>query len=98
MMDNFDLRKYLAENKLTANSKLVNEAETGMDMAKKQLDDLGVKYEMSATNKVNPFKVIYLPVNKSDEFYDKFDEIVDLFNLKGVVKSEAGYDYSSFKE
>jgi hypothetical protein len=76
----------------------VNEAGTGVDMAKKQLDALGVKYEMSKTDKVRPFKVIHKPVNKSDEFYDKFEDIVDLFNLKGVVKSEAGYDYSSFKE
>lgn len=60
--------------------------ETAVDMAKKQLDALGVKYEMSKTDKVRPFKVIYKPVNKSDEFYDKFEDIVDLFNLKGFVK------------
>jgi len=61
--------------------------ETAVDMAKKQLDALGVKYEMSKTDKVRPFKVIYQPINKSDEFYDKFEDIVDLFNLKGVVKT-----------
>jgi hypothetical protein len=61
--------------------------ENGIDMVKKQLDALGVKYEMSKTDKVRPFKVIYQPINKSDEFYDKFEDIVDLFNLKGVVKS-----------
>ena len=61
--------------------------ETAVDIAKKKLDALGVKYEMSATDKVRPFKAIYKPINKSDEFYDKFDDIVDLFNLKGVVKS-----------
>jgi hypothetical protein len=60
--------------------------ETAVDMAKKQLDALGVKYEMSKTDKVRPFKVIYQPINKSDEFYDKFEDIVDLFNLKGFVK------------
>jgi hypothetical protein len=67
----------------------MNEAkeETGVDMAKKQLDALGVKYEMSKTDKVRPFKVIYRPINKSDKFYDKFEDIVDLFNLKGFVKS-----------
>ena len=70
-------------------SKPLKEAkkETAVDMAKKKLDALGVKYEMSTTDKVKPFKVIYKPINKSDEFYDKFDDIVDLFNLKGVVKS-----------
>jgi hypothetical protein len=42
---------------------------------------------MSTTDKVRPFKVIYRPINKSDEFYDKFEDIVDLFNLKGFVKT-----------
>ena len=60
--------------------------ETAVDMAKKQLDALGVKYEMSKTDKVRPFKVIYRPINKSDKFYDEFEDIVDLFNLKGFVK------------
>jgi hypothetical protein len=69
--------------------KNLNEAksETGINMVKKKLDALGVKYEMSKTDKVRPFKVIYKPINKSDQFYDKFEDIVDLFNLKGVVKS-----------
>jgi len=62
-------------------------SETGVDMIKKKLDALGVKYEMSKTDKVRPFKVIYRPVNKEDDWYDKFEDIVDLFNLKGVVKS-----------
>jgi len=68
-------------------SKPLEEAKTGIDMAKKQLDALGVKYEMSKTDKVRPFKIIYKPVNKSDDFYDKFNKIVDEFNLKGFVKS-----------
>jgi hypothetical protein len=69
--------------------------ETAVDMAKKQLDALGVKYELG--NEFKPFKVIYKPINKSDEFYDKFEDIVDLFNLKSVVKSsmsEAKEKYS----
>ena len=69
-------------------SQPVNETkETAIDKIKKQLDALGVKYEMSTTDKVRPFKVIYRPINKSDEFYDKFEDIVDLFNLKSFVKS-----------
>jgi len=59
--------------------------ETAVDMAKKQLDALGVKYELG--NEFKPFNVIYKPIGKSDDWYDKFDEIVYLFNLKGVVKS-----------
>jgi hypothetical protein len=42
---------------------------------------------MSKTDKVRPFKVIYKPINKSDKFYDEFEDIVDLFNLKGFVKT-----------
>jgi hypothetical protein len=64
----------------------LDEAKTAIDMAKKQLDQLGAKYEMSG-NKFKPFKVIYKPIGQSDEFYDTFEDIVDLFNLKGVVKS-----------
>jgi hypothetical protein len=62
--------------------------ETAVDMAKKQLDALGVKYELG--NEFKPFKVIYKPTGQSDEFYDTFEDIVDLFSLKGVVKSSMG--------
>jgi hypothetical protein len=68
-------------------SKPLNEEETAIDMAKKQLDQLEVKYEMSG-NKFKPFKVIYKPIGKSDDWYDKFDEIVYLFNLGSAVKGE----------
>jgi hypothetical protein len=67
-------------------SKPLNEEETAIDMAKKQLDQLGVKYEMSG-NKFKPFKAIYKPIGESDDWYDKFDEIVYLFNLGSAVKS-----------
>ena len=67
-------------------SKPLDEAKTAIDMAKNQLDDLGAKYEMSG-NKFKPFKAIYKPIGKSDGWYDKFDEIVDLFNLGSAVKS-----------
>jgi hypothetical protein len=58
-------------------------------MAKKQLDQLGAKYEMSG-NKFKPFNVIYKPIGKSDDWYDKFDEIVYLFNLESAVKQSMG--------
>jgi len=74
-------------NKIDKAIAMLSEAKTAVDMAKKRLDALGVKYEMSATDKVRPFKVIYKPINKSDKFYDEFEDIVDLFNLKGFVKS-----------
>jgi hypothetical protein len=86
-------RNIAADPKLSAtydklkNVKGVVNEETAVDMAKKRLDALGVKYEMSKTDKVRPFKVIYKPINKSDKFYDEFEDIVDLFNLKGFVKT-----------
>ena len=68
-------------------SKPLEEAkkETAVDMAKKQLDALGVKYELG--NEFKPFKTIYKPTGKSDKFYDTFNDIVDLFNLGNAVKS-----------
>jgi len=65
----------------------LNEAkeETAIDMAKKKLDALGVKYEMSGNN-FKPFEAIYRPNNKSNEFYDKFNRIVYEFNLGSAVK------------
>jgi hypothetical protein len=63
----------------------LDEAKTAIDTAKKQLDQLGAKYEMSG-NKFKPFKIIYKPIGKSDDWYDKFDEIVYLFNLESAVK------------
>lgn len=63
----------------------LTESKTKIDKVKKKLDALGVKYEMSG-NKFKPFKVIYRPIDQSDEFYDKFEDIVDLNNLNGVVE------------
>ena len=68
--------------------KEAEEEETAVDMAKKQLDALGVKYELG--NKFKPFKTIYKPTGKSDKFYDTFNDIVDLFNLGNAVKSSMG--------
>ena len=67
----------------------LDESKTAIDMAKKQLDQLGAKYEMSG-NKFKPFNVIYKPIGKSDDWYDKFDEIVYLFNLESAVKQSMG--------
>lgn len=77
-----------------ADKEAVDEAkkEISIDIIKKQLDNLGVKYEISTTDKVRPFKVIYQPINKSDEFYDKLERIIDLYNLKGVVKQSMNED------
>jgi hypothetical protein len=74
------------------------EEETAVDMAKKQLDALGVEYEMSG-NKFRPFKVIYRPNNKPYSFYKEFNRIVYEFNLGSAVEQAmnesltAGYPY-----
>lgn len=52
-----------------------------------ELDKLGVQYKVSQS-KIRLFDEIIKPANKSDEFYDKFDRITDLYNLQGVVKSK----------
>ena len=79
-------------------SKPMEEAkkETAVDMAKKQLDALGVKYEMSG-NKFKPFKAIYRPTNKPDRWYDEFEDIIHLFNLGSAVKSSMSEAYSDEK-
>ena len=60
------------------------EEETAVDMAKKQLDALGIKYEMSG-NKFKPFKVIYKPYNEDlDALYDQEYELTRIYqNDKG---------------
>jgi len=52
-----------------------------------KFDKMGVIYELSG-NKYKSFKVIYKPINKSDEFYKLFDDIIYLNNLESVVKLE----------
>ena len=78
---------YMSKDEIDRRAAMMKEGkkETAVDMAKKQLDALGVKYELG--NEFKPFKTIYKPTGKSDKFYDTFEDIVDLFNLKGVVKS-----------
>ena len=66
---------------ITAIKKAMMEAkeETAIDMAKKQLDALGVKYEMSG-NKFKPFKVIYKPYNEDlDALYDQEYELTRIY-------------------
>ena len=53
--------------------------ETAVDMAKKQLDALGIKYEMSG-NKFKPFKAIYKPSNEDlDALYDQEYELTRIY-------------------
>ena len=84
--DRFDITNKVVQA-MTNNSSEAEEEETAVDMAKKQLDALGVEYEMSG-NKFIPFKAIYRPKNESDEFYGKFNRIVYEFNLESAVKQK----------
>jgi hypothetical protein len=65
----------------------IKETQSQINSIKNKLDSLGVKYDISTTDKVKQFKVIYKPIDKPDEWYVKFNNIIDLNNLKGVVKS-----------
>jgi hypothetical protein len=70
----------LEENKPVAN---VNKHIKAIQI---QLQQLGVKYEMSG-NPYKPFKAVYKPVNKDDKWYKNFDDIIFRYNLGGVVKT-----------
>ena len=91
---------YMSKDEIDKRAAMMKEGEeeTAVDMAKKQLDALGVEYEMSG-NKFRPFKVIYRPNNKSNSFYKEFNRIVYEFNLGSAVEQAmnesltAGYPY-----
>jgi len=72
--------KPLNENKPVAN---VNRHIKAIQI---QLDQLGVKYEMSG-NPHKPFKAVYRPINKDNKWYDNFEDIVFRYNLRGVVQT-----------
>jgi hypothetical protein len=57
-----------------------------------QLDDMGVEYEMSG-NPYAPFKTIYKPINKSDDWYAKFEDLIDRANLGSVVKTSMNENF-----
>lgn len=56
-----------------------------VDEITSKLDKLGVTYELSG-NEYKPFKIIYKPLNKSDDFYRDFNNLILLNNLSSVVK------------
>ena len=78
---------YMSKDEIDRRAAMMKEGkkETAVDMAKKQLDALGVKYELSG-NEFRPFKAIYRPTNKPDRWYDEFEDIIHLFNLGSAVK------------
>lgn len=77
----------LKEENDTDNLESVKGNKSQIEDIKSQLDSLEVEYQMS-DNETKPFKVIYKPINKPDDWYSKFDNIVHLANLGGVVKTK----------
>ena len=72
----------------------VNEASSP---AEKELRRLGIKYELSG-NKYKPFKKIFIPINKSDDFYKNFDDVVDRYNLGSAVVTKSSSNLASLNE
>ncbi len=62
-----------------------------------KLKKLGVKYELSDSPH-KPFKIIHKPVNKSDEWYKKFEEIIDLYHLGNAIKTQKLNERIKYKE
>tara|TARA_R100001509_G_scaffold120648_1_gene74845 strand:+ start:143 stop:481 length:339 start_codon:yes stop_codon:yes gene_type:complete len=52
--------------------------------AENELRKLGIKYKLSG-NKNKPFEKIFKPIDKSDNFYRAFDDVVDRYGLRGSV-------------
>ena len=65
--------------------------------AEKELRRLGIKYELSG-NKYKPFKKIFIPINKSDDFYKNFDDVVDRYNLGSAVVTKSSSNLASLNE
>ena len=59
-------------------------SDSQIDYIISELDNMNVEYELSK-NKYKPFKVIYKPINKSDEFYRRFNDIIYRYNLESAV-------------
>ena len=49
-----------------------------------ELRRLGIKYTLSG-NKNKPIGKVFKPIDKSDDFYRKFDDVVDRYGLSNSV-------------
>jgi hypothetical protein len=97
-MDNFDLKKYLVENKITANSKLLNEALTAGQVFKK-LENMGFNEDLLAytvqDGKVVPTygqdRMIFDHYgNYLDELVATNGEVVSISKYQGTLPSVGG--------
>ena len=97
-MDNFDLKKYLVENKVTTNSKLLNEALTA-DQAFKKLETMGFKEDLLAYTVQDGKVVLTYGQDRMifdhygdylDELVDTNGEVVDISKYQGTLPSVGG--------
>ena len=99
-MDNFDYKKYLVENKLTTNSRIVSENEEQVD----ELFGFGSKIEIpSRENKNKLVKVgtgdlvAYNPQYDNSGYATDNEGVYTIEKIKGdgVILKKAGNDYQS---
>lgn len=88
-MDNFDLRKYLVENKVTTNSRMLNEALTA-DQVFKKLENMGFNEDLLAYA-VQDGKVI-LTYGQDRMIFDHYGDYLDeLVGTKSEVVNISKY-------
>ncbi len=51
-----------------------------------ELKRVGLDFELDSNNKVSPIKSISVPVNQSDNYYKKINDVIDRYNLRDRVK------------
>ena len=89
MENNFNLKKFLTENKLTANSKMLREEERPTP----EFNNLGISYD--ELNSLEDVTAEYIAANQIDvDIQDEQGgyELVDLLNPKHVAKFDTGED------
>ena len=84
-----DISKQQELNKeLEKTKELMGSMNENLEDVKKELDDVGIEYTLSG-NSYSPFEKVFKPINQSDDFYKKFEDVVDRYNLKGSVVTVA---------
>jgi len=82
-MENFDLRKYLVENKLTKESRMVNEyeaPETLVDLVDEFLENSGVSNEHQIENLLELQEFIQQKIDDLEGDYDGDDDNYDEYD------------------
>jgi hypothetical protein len=62
-----------------------------------ELRRLGIKYTLSG-NKNKPIEKVFKPIDKSDDFYRKFDDVVDRYGLSNSVVIQNRTNLASLNE